>query len=137
MNYNVTQLLSIIEENNCHKKKFISNLSSVIQESINDNFIKQNTLYKLKNILINENILNNSQKFTSNLEELIRELLLKLFEGINEKDNEISVLNNRINTYVKQIDLNIKKTTFARSQSKSFINFKKNNININDIMIKF
>ena len=135
MNYNVSQLLSIIEENNCYKKKFISNLSSVIQESINDNFIKQNTLYKLKNLLLNENILNNSQKFTSNLEELIRELLLKIFEGINEKDNEISVLNNRINTYVKQIDLNIKKTTFARSQSKSFINFKKNNINTNNNII--
>ena len=135
MNYNVSQLLSIIEENNCYKKKFISNLSSVIQESINDNFIKQNTLYKLKNLLLNENILNNSQKFTSNLEELIRELLLKIFEGINEKDNEISVLNNRINTYVKQIDLNIKKTTFARSQSKSFINFKKNNINTNDNIV--
>ena len=126
MNYNVSQLLSIIEENNCYKKKFISNISSIIQENINDNFIKQNSLYKLSNLLLNENILNNSQKFTSNLEELIRELFLKLFEGINEKDSEISLLNKRINSYIKQIDLNIKRTNFIRCQSKGFINFKKN-----------
>ncbi len=127
MNYNVCQLLSIIEENNCYKKKFISNLSSLIQENINDNFIKQNTLYKLTNLLLNENIMNNSQKYTTNLEELIRELFLKIFNGINEKDNEISVLNTRIDSYVKQIDLNIKRSNFSRCHSKGFINFKKTN----------
>ena len=127
MIYNVSELLSIIEENNCYKKKFISNLSSVIQENINDNFIKQNTLYKLGNLISNENIMNNSQKFTDNLEELIRELFLKIFKGINEKDNEISILNTRINSYVKQIDINIKRNNFTRSQSKGFINFKKKN----------
>ena len=127
MNYNVSQLLSIIEENNCYKKKFITNFSSLIQENVNDNYIKQNSLYKLTNLLLNENIMNNSQKFTSNLEELIRELFLKIFEGINEKDNEISVLNTRINSYIKQIDINIKRSNFSRCQSKGFINFKKNN----------
>ena len=133
MNYNICQLLSIIEENNCYKKKFISNLSSLIQENIHDNFIKQNTLYKLTNLLLNENIMNNSQKFTSSLEELIKELFLKIFNGINEKDNEISVLNTRLDSYVKQIDLNIKRTNFPRCHSKGFINFKKtNNNNIDD-----
>ena len=135
MNYNVSQLLSIIEENNCYKKKFISNLSSLIQENITDNFIKQNTLYKLSNLLLNENNMNNSQKFTSSLEELIKELLLKIFHGINEKDNEISVLNKRINSYVKEIDLNIKRSNFSRCQSKGFINFKKSNINEDKVSI--
>ena len=72
--------------------------------------------------------MNNSQKFTSYLEEIIREIFMKIFEGINEKDNEISVLNSRINSYVKQIDLNIKRSSFLpRSHSKGFINLKKNN----------
>ena len=131
MNYNVCQLLSIIEESNCYKKKFISNLCSIIQENINDNFIKQNTLYKLTNLLTNENNMNNSQKFTNSLEELIKELFLKIFEGINEKDNEISTLNSRIDSYVKQIDMNIKRTNFSRCYNKGFINFQKNNSNNN------
>ena len=59
--------------------------------------------------MTNENNMNNSQKFTNSLEELIKELFLKIFEGINEKDNEISTLNSRIDTYIKQIDMNIKK----------------------------
>ena len=136
MNYNVCQLLSIIEENNCYKKKFISNLSSLIQENINDNFIKQNTLYKLTNLLLNENDMNNSQKFTSSLEELIKELFLKVFKGINEKDNEISVLNSRIDSYVKEIDLNIKRTNFSRCYSKGFLNIKNPNNNNDDKNIK-
>ena len=131
MNYNVSELLSIIEENNCYKKKFISNLSSVIQENISDNFIKQNTLFKLGNLITNENIMNNSQKFTNNLEELIRELFLKIFKGINEKDNEISILNTRLNSYAKQIDINVKRNNFTRCHSKGYINFKKNT-NIED-----
>ena len=136
MNYNVCQLLSIIEENNCYKKKFISNLSSLIQENINDNFIKQNTLYKLTNLLLNENDMNNSQKFTSSLEELIKELFLKVFKGINEKDNEITVLNSRIDSYVKEIDLNIKRANFSRNYSKGFINIKNPNNNNYDKNIK-
>ena len=134
MNYNVSQLLSIIEESNCYKKKFISNLSSLIQENISDNFIKQNALYKLGNLLVNENNINNSQKFTCFLEELIREIFMKIFEGINEKDNEISILNSRISSYVKQIDLNIKRTNLPRCHSKGFINFsRKNNNNNNNL----
>ena len=136
MNYNVSQLLSIIEESNCYKKKFISNLSSLIQENISDNFIKQNALYKLGNLLVNENNINNSQKFTCFLEELIREIFMKIFEGINEKDNEISILNSRISSYVKQIDLNIKRTNLPRCHSKGFINFNRKIIIIIIILIK-
>jgi len=52
-----------IEESNSYKTKFISYLCSIIQKNINENFIKQNTLYKLTNLLTNENNMNNSQNF--------------------------------------------------------------------------
>ena len=41
-NANICDLISLMEESTCYKKKFISNLSSFVQESVKDDFIKQN-----------------------------------------------------------------------------------------------
>ena len=45
------QLMTALDDNNCFIKKLISNLSSFIQVNVKDDLIKQNTNFKLGNIL--------------------------------------------------------------------------------------
>ncbi len=50
-NSNICHLISLMEESTCYKKKFVTNLSSFVQESVKDDFVKQNLLYKLTELL--------------------------------------------------------------------------------------
>jgi exonuclease SbcC len=105
-NSNICQLISLMEESYCYKKKFISNLSSFVQENVKDAFTKQNTLYKL-NELLKSKI--EEKEYNNKIEQIIRELFRKITLNLSEKDKENKILNKRINLYMKQIDENVKK----------------------------
>jgi methyl-accepting chemotaxis protein len=112
-----------MEESNCYKKKFISNLSSFVQENVKDAFIKQNILYKLNELLKSKV---DEKEYNNKFEEIIRELFKKITLNLNEKDKENKILTQRINQYSKQIDDNIKKINI---NNKS--NTNRNNMTIN------
>jgi methyl-accepting chemotaxis protein len=116
-------MISLMEESNCYKKKFISNLSSFVQENVTDAFIKQNILFKL-NELLKAKI--DEKEYNNKFEEIIRELFKKITLNLNEKDKENKLLTQRINQYSKQIDENIKKVNI---NNKS--NTNRNNMTIN------
>ena len=122
-NSNICQMISLMEESNCYKKKFISNLSSFVQENVKDAFIKQNILYKL-NELLKAKV--DEKEYNNKFEEIIRELFKKITLNLNEKDKENKLLTQRINQYSKQIDENIKKVNI---NTKS--NTNRNNMTIN------
>ena len=115
-NSNICHLISLMEESSCYKKKFISNLSSFVQESIKDDFTRQNILYKLMELLKSKM---NEKDYNEKIEEIIRELFYKMTENLKEKDKENKLLNQSVNLYMKQIDENIKKNTLMSKQSIS------------------
>ena len=123
-NSNICQLISLMEESYCYKKKFISNLSSFVQEDVKDVFTKQNTLYKL-NQLLKSKI--EEKNYNNKMEEIIRELFKKITLNLSEKDKQNKVLNQRINLYMKQIDENVKKINI--NENKKF-NTTRNNLTI-------
>ena len=105
-NSNICQLISLMEESFCYKKKFVTNLSSFVQENVKDDFTKQNILYKL-NELIKTKI--EEKEYNNKIELIIKELFRKITLNLSEKDKENKILNKRINLYMKQIDENVKK----------------------------
>ena len=109
-NSNICHLISLMEESSCYKKKFISNLSSFVQECVKDDFTKQNILYKLTELLKSKM---SEKNYNDKMEEIIRELFHKIIENLSEKDNENKLLNQKINLYMKQIDENVKKSNFT------------------------
>ena len=121
-NSNICQMISLMEESNCYKRKFITNLSSFVQENVKDAFIKQNILYKL-NELLKAKV--DEKEYNNKFEEIIRELFKKITLNLNEKDKENKLLTQRINQYSKQIDDNIKKINVNN----------KNNTNRNNMTI--
>ena len=112
-NSNICHLLSLMEENTCYKKKFITNLSSFVQDNIKDDFIRQNILYKLTELLKSKI---KEKEYNDKIEEIIRELFNKMIENLNEKENENKLLNKSVNLYMKQIDENIKKNNIGNKQ---------------------
>ena len=128
-NSNICQLISLMEESYCYKKKFISNLSSFVQENVKDAFTKQNTLYKL-NELLKSKI--EEKEYNNKIEEIIRELFRKITLNLSEKDKENKILNQRINLYVKQIDDNVKKINI---NNKRFNMNRNNTNNMNNMTI--
>ena len=125
-NSNVCQLLSLMEESYCYKKKFITNLSAFVQENVKDAFTKQNTLYKLKDLLKTKM---EEKDYNNKMEEIIKELFKKITINLNEKDKENKILNQKINLYLKQIDDNIKNVHPVGG------NLKKCNTNRNNLTI--
>ena len=108
-NSNICHLISLMEESSCYKKKFISNLSSFVQEGVKDDFTKQNILYKLTELLKSKI---SEKNYNDKMEEIIRELFQKITQNLGERDTENKLLHQKINSYVKQIDENIKRTNF-------------------------
>ena len=127
-NSNVCQLLSIMEESYCYKKKFITNLSSFIQENVKDPFTKQNIMYKL-NQLLKTKI--EEKEYNNQIEEIIRELFKKLTLNLFEKEKENNKLNQSVTLYMKQIDENVKKGNLINNNN----NLKKCNTNRNNLTI--
>ena len=121
-NSNICQLISLMEESYCYKKKFITNLSSFVQENVKDAFTKQNILFKL-NELLKSKI--EEKEYNNKIEDIIKELFKKITVNLSEKDKENKTLHQRINLYMKQIDENVKKIN---------INNKKINSNRNNSM---
>ena len=121
-NSNICQLISLMEESYCYKKKFITNLSSFVQENVKDAFTKQNILFKL-NELLKSKI--EEKEYNNKMEDIIKELFKKITVNLSEKDKENKMLHQRINLYMKQIDENVKKIN---------INNKKINSNRNNSM---
>ena len=115
-NANICDLISLIEESTCYKKKFISNLSSFVQENVKDDFIKQNILYKLTQLLKSKI---NEKDYNQKIEEIIRELFDKITKSLSEKDKENKLLNQSVNLYMKQIDENVKKNNLVNKQFTS------------------
>ena len=125
-NTNICNLISIMEESYCYKKKFITNLSSFVQENVKDAFTKQNILYKL-NELSKTKI--EEKEYNNKIEEIIKELFKKITLNLSEKDKENKLLNQRVNLYMKQIDENVKKNNINNN------NFKKCNTNRNNLTL--
>ena len=125
-NSNVCQLLSLMEESYCYKKKFISNLSSFVQENVKDAFTKQNTLFKLNNLLKTKM---EEKDYNNKMEEIIKELFKKITLNLIEKDKENKMLNQRVNLYMKQIDENVKKVNINSNTLKK-CNTNRNNLSI-------
>ena len=125
-NSNVCQLLSLMEESYCYKKKFISNLSSFVQENVRDAFTKQNTLFKLNNLLKTKM---EEKDYNNKMEEIIKELFKKITLNLIEKDKENKMLNQRVNLYMKQIDENVKKVNINSNTLKK-CNTNRNNLSI-------
>ena len=115
-NSNICQMISLMEESNCYKKKFITNLSSFVQENVKDAFIKQNILFKL-NELLKAKI--DEKEYNNKFEEIIRELFKKITSNLNEKDKENKILTQRINQYSKQIDNNCQKINVNNKSNSS------------------
>ena len=105
-----------MEESSCYKKKFISNLSSFVQESVKDDFTRQNILYKLTELLKSKI---NEKEYNDKIEEIIRELFYKITQSLSEKDQENKLLNQSVHLYMKQIDENVKKNNIGNKQSIS------------------
>ena len=112
-NSNICNLISLMEESTCYKKKFISNLSSFVQESVKDDFTRQNILFKLTGLLKSKM---NEKEYNDKIEEIIKELFNKITQNLKEKDNENKLLNKSVNLYMKQIDENIKKNNLSNKQ---------------------
>ena len=112
-NSNICNLISLMEESTCYKKKFISNLSSFVQESVKDDFTRQNILFKLTELLKSKM---NEKEYNDKIEEIIKELFNKITQNLKEKDNENKLLNKSVNLYMKQIDENIKKNNLSNKQ---------------------
>ena len=125
-NSNVCQLLSLMEESYCYKKKFISNLSSFVQENVRDAFTKQNILFKLNNLLKTKM---EEKDYNNKMEEIIKELFKKITLNLIEKDKENKMLNQRVNLYMKQIDENVKKVNINSNTLKK-CNTNRNNLSI-------
>ena len=104
-NSNICQLISLMEEGYCYKKKFVSNLSSFVQENVKDIFTKQNITYKLAELLKKKV---NEKEYNNKMEEIIRELFEKITISLSEKDKENKLLSFRVSLYMKQIDENVK-----------------------------
>ena len=115
-NSNICHLISLMEESSCYKKKFISNLSSFVQESVKDDFTRQNILYKLTELLKSKI---NEKEYNDKIEEIIRELFYKITQSLSEKDQENKLLNQSVHLYMKQIDENVKKNNIGNKQSIS------------------
>ena len=115
-NSNICNLISLMEESTCYKKKFISNLSSFVQESVKDDFTRQNILYKLTELLKSKI---NEKEYNDKIEEIIRELFYKITQSLSEKDQENKLLNQSVHLYMKQIDENVKKNNIGNKQSIS------------------
>ena len=107
-NSNICQLISLMEESYCYKKKFVSNLSSFVQENVKDIFTKQNITYKLTELLKKKV---DEKEYNNKMEEIIRELFEKITISLSEKDKENKLLSLRVNLYMKQIDENVKQMT--------------------------
>ena len=129
-NANICDLISLMEESTCYKKKFISNLSSFVQESVKDDFIKQNILYKLTELLKSKI---NERDYNQKIEEIIRELFDKITKSLSEKDKENKMLNQSVNLYMKQIDENVKKNNLVNKQFTS----RNSDNEINKLKMKF
>ena len=114
-NSNICNLISLMEESTCYKKKFISNLSSFVQESVKDDFTRQNILYKLTELLKSKM---NEKEYNDKIEEIIKELFNKITQSLKEKDKENKLLNQSVNLYMKQIDENIKKNNLNLSHKQ-------------------
>jgi hypothetical protein len=97
-----------MEESYCYKKKFVSNLSSFVQENVKDIFTKQNITYKLTELLKKKV---DEKEYNNKMEEIIRELFEKITISLSEKDKENKLLSLRVNLYMKQIDENVKQMT--------------------------
>ena len=115
-NSNICHLISLMEESTCYKKKFVTNLSSFVQESVKDDFVKQNLLYKLTELLKSKM---NEKDYNDKIEEIIKELFDKMSQNLKEKDKENKLLNQSVNLYMKQIDENIKKNNISSKQISS------------------
>ena len=115
-NSNICHLISLMEESSCYKKKFISNLSSFVQENVKDDFARQNILYKLTELLKSKI---NEKEYNDKIEEIIRELFYKITQSLSEKDQENKLLNQSVHLYMKQIDENVKKNNIGNKQSIS------------------
>ena len=124
-NSNICQLISLMEESYCYKKKFITNLSSFVQENVKDAFTKQNILYKLTDLLKSKI---EEKEYNNKIEEIIRELFQKITQNLGEKDKENRLLNQRVNLYMKQIDENVKKINL---KNRSRYNTTRNNMTLN------
>ena len=118
-NSNICHLITLMEESTCYKKKFITNLSSFVQENVKDDFSRQNILYKLTELLKSKI---NEKEYNNKIEEIIKELFDKIVMNLNEKEKENVMLNQSVNLYMKQIDENIRKNN---------ININKQNISRN------
>ena len=104
-NSNICQLISLMEESYCYKKKFVTNLSSFVQENVKDIFTKQNITYKLTELLKKKV---DEKEYNHKMEEIIKELFEKITISLSEKDKENKLLSLRVNLYMKQIDENVK-----------------------------
>ena len=115
-NSNICHLITLMEESTCYKKKFITNLASFVQESVKDDFSRQNILYKLTELLKSKM---KEKEYNNKIEEIIKELFDKIVQNLNEKEKENKILNQSVNLYMKQIDENIKKNNL--NINKQFI----------------
>jgi hypothetical protein len=118
-NSNICHLISLMEESTCYKRKFISNLSSFVQDSVKDDFTRQNILYKLTELLKSKI---NEKEYNEKIEEIIRELFKKITQNLSEKDKENKLLNQSVNLYMKQIDENIKKNNLIGNKQFTYRN---------------
>ena len=132
-NANICHLITLMEESTCYKKKFITNLSSFVQESVKDDFSRQNILYKLTELLKSKI---NEKEYNNKIEEIIKELFEKIVINLNEKEKENIMLNQSVNLYMKQIDenirknnLNLNKTNITRNSLNEISNLKLKLIN--------
>ena len=115
-NSNICQLISLMEESYCYKKKFVSNLSSFVQENVKDIFTKQNIAYKLTELLKKKV---DEKEYNNKMEEIIRELFQKITISLSEKDKENKLLSLRVNLYMKQIDENVKQININNKNKSS------------------
>ena len=75
-----------------YKKKFITNISSFVQESVKDDFVKQNLLYKLTELLKSKM---NEKEYNDKIEEIIKELFDKFDinkNGLIERNEFLSLI---------------------------------------------
>ena len=125
-NSNICQLISLMEESFCYKKKFITNFSSFVQESVGDSFTRQNILYKLNELLKKDFV--DENEYSNKMEEIIEELYKKISTNLKEKEKENKSLNDRINLYMRQIDENVKKTILKKTYTN------RNTLNVSTVV---
>ncbi len=98
MNSNVCLLLSIIDTTLSGKKQMINSMSNFVQENIGDLTTRKNATNQI-NIL--HQCGTNTGQFFNNLDQLIKDIFEKLVKDNDEKDKQISILNQRIDNYNK------------------------------------